>query len=68
MKSFFVGLLVIAITAVFSVLGVLILPFLFVLGLFLRWILGVALLIFAIWLIGRITLFLLEYLRKREAR
>ena len=60
MKEFLVGLLVLALTAVFSFVGILLLPLLLLLGLFLRVVLGFFLILFAIWLIGKVTLLLLR--------
>lgn len=66
MKSFLVGLLVIMITAVLSVIGILLFPFLLILGFFLRWIVGIFLILFTIWLVGKMTLLLIDALRKKE--
>ena len=60
MKEFLVGLLVILMMAVLSVLGILLFPLLLVLGFFLRWILGFFLILFGIWLIGKVTLLLVR--------
>jgi hypothetical protein len=66
MKEFFVGLLVIVMALVLSGIGILLLPLLLVLGVFLRLVVGLILLLLAIWLIGRVTLFLIDAFRKKE--
>lgn len=66
MKEFLVGLLVLLMLAVFCVLGTLLFPILLVAGFFLRWLLMLFFVLFSIWLIGKLTLFLLDYLKKRE--
>jgi len=66
MKTFLVGLLVIVMMAILSVVGVLLLPLLLVMGFFLRWILGFALIVGTIWLVGKVTLVSIDYLKKRE--
>jgi hypothetical protein len=66
MKELLVGLLVIVMALVLSGIGVLLLPLLLVLGLFLRLAIGLVLLFLAIWLIGKVTLFLIDALRKKE--
>ena len=66
MKEFLVGLLVILLIAVLSLLGILLFPLLLLMGLFLRFFIGAILILFVIWLIGKVTLVSIEYLRKRE--
>lgn len=66
MKEFLVGLLVIVMMGILSVAGVLLFPLLLVMGFFLRWILGFFLILAAIWIVGKVTLVLIEYLKKRE--
>lgn len=68
MKAFLVGLLVIVMMGVLSVVGVLLFPLLLLLGFFLRWVLGLVLLLFGIWLIGKLTLFLIDLLSKRSQK
>lgn len=58
MKAFLVGLLFLLVVSVLAGLGFLLLPFLLVLGLVLRVILSIALVIFAIWLLGKFIIFL----------
>lgn len=59
MKEFLVGLLVIVMMAVLSVFGILLFPLLLLMGFFLRWVLGFFLILFAIWLVGKVTLLLI---------
>lgn len=66
MKEFLVGLLVVVMALVLSGIGVLLLPLLLVLGVFLRLAVGLILLLLAVWLIGKLTLFLIEALKKKE--
>ena len=66
MKEFLVGLLVIFMMAIFCVLGILLFPLLLLMGFFLRWILGFLLILFSIWVIGKVTLLLIDSIRKRD--
>ena len=66
MKEFLVGLLVIVMALVLSGIGVLLFPLLLVLGIFLRLAVGLIVLLLAVWLIGKVTLFLIDVLRKKE--
>lgn len=66
MKEFLVGLLVVAMALVLSGIGVLLLPLLLVLGVFLRLALGLIVLLLVVWLIGKTTLFLINALGKKE--
>jgi len=68
MKELLVGLLVVVMALVLSGIGVLLLPLLLVLGVFLRMAVGLLVLFLAIWLIGKVTLFLIESLRKKESK
>ena len=68
MREFLVGLLVIVMALVLSGIGVLLLPLLLVLGMFLRLALGLIVLLLAIWLIGKVTLFLIDVLKKKESK
>lgn len=56
MKAFLVGLLSLVVVIILCGLGILLLPFVALLGLFLRIILSVALIVFAVWLLGKIIL------------
>lgn len=67
MKEFLVGLLVIVMMGILSVAGILLFPLLLVMGFFLRWILGFLLILVAIWIVGKVTLVLIDFLKKREA-
>jgi uncharacterized membrane protein len=66
MSEFLVGLLVIVMVLVLSGIGVLLLPLLLVLGIFLRLAIGLIALFLAIWLIGKVTLFLIDALTKKK--
>jgi hypothetical protein len=66
MREFLVGLLVIVMALVLSGVGILLLPLLLVLGIFLRLAIGLIILLLAIWLIGKATLFLIEVLKTKE--
>lgn len=66
MREFLTGLLVIVMMGAVWLLGILLLPLLLVLGIFLRLILGFVLAIVFVWLIGKATLFLIETLKKRS--
>lgn len=56
MKEFFVGLLVILALLVLSIVGMFLFPFILVLSFFLRIVIYVGFVIFAVWLVGRVTL------------
>lgn len=66
MKSFLVGLLMLCLFAVLSVAAVLLLPLLLLLGIFLRLVLGLILGLFMIWLIGKVTLVVIDFTKGRE--
>lgn len=66
MKEFLVGLLVILMTVLLSILGIFLFPLLLVLGFFLRWFVSVLLILFAVWLIGKVTLQLIGAIHKKE--
>lgn len=68
LKTFLVGLVVILLMGVLSVVGILLLPLLLLLGFFLRWILGLVLLLAGVWLIGKLTLFLIDVLSKHNQK
>ena len=51
---------------VLSVVGILLLPFLLVLGIFLRILIGFFLLLFAVWAVGKITLLLIHAMSKKN--
>ena len=66
MKEFSVGLLVLLLLMILSMAGIFLFPLIIVLGFFLRWLISVALLIFAVWLVGKVTLWGIESLRKKD--
>ena len=66
MREFLVGLLVIVMALVLSGIGVLLLPLLLVLGIFFRLAIGLVVLLLAVWLIGKVTIFLIDALRNKE--
>ena len=66
MKEFFVGLLVLLVLMILSVAGIFLFPLIIVLGFFLRWLISIALLVFAIWLVGKVTLWGIENLKKKD--
>ena len=66
MKAFLVGLLVIIAVFVLAGLGILLFPLLLVLGIALRLIIIIAVALFAIWLVGKLTLMLIDALKKKE--
>jgi hypothetical protein len=66
MRAFLVGLLVIVMALILSGIGFLLLPLLLVFGVFLRLSIGLIVLLLAIWLIGKMTLVLIDVLKKKE--
>ena len=68
MKEFFVGLMVLVLVGLLAIAGTLFLPLLLLLGLFLRFFVGIFMTLFVIWLVGKLTLLSIEYLRKKEMR
>ncbi len=65
MKEFFVGLLVLCVILMLSVIGVLLFPLIIVFSFFLRFVIGAALCIFAIWLLGKAVLLGMERLKQK---
>ena len=65
MKAFLVGFLFLLAVLLLTGVGFLLLPLLLILTFFLRIAVGFALLLFAIWLLGKMILFLLEALDKK---
>ncbi|MBU3934148.1 MAG: hypothetical protein KKH11_05735 [Candidatus Omnitrophica bacterium] len=63
MKAFLVGLLFLFIVAVLAGMGVLLFPFLLVLGWIVRVILIVVLLILVVWLLGKLILYIRKKMR-----
>ena len=66
MKAFLVGLLVLVMALFLSGVGILLFPLLLVLGVFLRLLVGIAILILAVWMIGWLTLLLIDALKGKE--
>lgn len=66
MKAFLVGLLVLVIFGIFSIAGLLLFPLFLLLGFFLRWILACAVLLFMVWLIGKLTLVAIDAVQRRR--
>ncbi|MCF7873323.1 MAG: hypothetical protein K9L84_04300 [Candidatus Omnitrophica bacterium] len=66
MKEFLVGLIFILGVLVLSGLGLLLYPFLLILGFTLRIFIVVALVIFFIWLLGKFIIFVWESLKKES--
>ncbi|MDP3142595.1 MAG: hypothetical protein Q8N14_01425 [Candidatus Omnitrophota bacterium] len=65
MKAFLVGLLFLVAVLVLSSLGVLLYPLFLVMAVLLRIVIGLSLLLFAIWLLGRFIIWVWESLRGR---
>ena len=66
MIEFIVGLLVLVLLGIVSILGVVLFPLFLIMGVFLKIIVGFLFIIFVVWLIGKVTLVSIEYLRKRK--
>ena len=64
--EFLVGLVFLMAVGVMGILGILLLPFLMVLGFFLRMIVSILLLAAAIWLLGKVMMSVWKYLSKKE--
>ena len=65
MKAFLIGIVFLIAAGVFIGLGYLLLPFLLVMGLVLRFILIIVFLIVAVWALGKFIIFVWEALRKK---
>lgn len=65
MKAFFIGLIFLIAAVFFVGVGVLFFPVLLVLGWFLHFLLMFAFVILAIWLLGKLIIFLWEHLIKK---
>ena len=68
MIAFLIGLLMVALFGAVSILGFFLFPLLLLLGTFARFFLGIFLVIFTIWLIGKVTLLMIENIRSRSNR
>lgn len=66
MKEFFVGLLVLLALLVLGLAGTLLLPLIVVMGFFLKWVIAVALIIFSIWVLGKVSLMSIEWLKNKK--
>ena len=66
MKEFFVGLLVLLALLALGLAGTLLLPLIVVLGFFLKWVVAVALVIFSIWVLGKVSLMGMEWLKNKK--
>lgn len=60
MQAFFIGLLFLLVVLVLVGVGILLYPLLFIFGMILRGVVILALVLFAIWLLGKIILFVWE--------
>lgn len=67
MREFFVGLLMLALFGVLSLVGILLIPLLLVMGLLLRWVLGLILILITIWIIGKATLLAIDYSKRNKS-
>jgi len=66
MKEFFVGLLVLLAFLVLGGIGILLFPLFVVLGFFLQFLLEVLLFIFAVWVLGKVALLSMEWLKNKK--
>ena len=60
MKEFFVGLLVLAMLLVLTIIGVVLFPFIVVLGVVLQGVIYCALVLLSVWIVGWVTLLMIE--------
>ncbi len=65
MKAFLIGVIFLIAVAIIAGLGYLFIPFILVLGLFLRFILLIVLGILVVWILGKFIIFVWEALRKK---
>jgi len=65
MRAFLIGVIFLIAVAIIAGLGYLFIPFILVLGLFLRFILLIVLGILAVWILGKFIIFVWEALRKK---
>ena len=65
MKAFLVGLVFLVAVLIFSVIGYLIFPLLLVLGVFLKFIISAALILLAIWFLGKSIIFVWESIKEK---
>ena len=65
MKEFLIGLFFLVAVAILTGVGFLLLPFLLILTFFLRVFVGFFLVIFAIWLLGKLIILLWKFLNRK---
>lgn len=65
MKAFLIGVIFLIAVAIIAGLGYLFIPFILVLGFFLRFILLIVLGILVVWILGKFIIFVWEALRKK---
>lgn len=68
MREFMIGLLVLAMMAVLGTAGILLLPLFLLLGIILRLLVGLFILLFVVWLVGKVTLLLIDSGRSRDIK
>jgi len=66
MKAFLIGLLTLVAVAILSGVGILLLPLLLILTLFLRILIGFALVLFAIWALGKCVILIWSSLSRNK--
>ena len=66
MKAFLVGLLVVMLFMTFSMVAFFLLPFVFLMGFFLKSLIMLFLGVLAIWVIGKITLLIVEMAKEER--
>ncbi len=64
MKEFFVGLIVIALMLVMTIVGILMMPFIVIMGWILKWVITLLFIVFTVWLIGAVALKAIDYSKK----
>jgi hypothetical protein len=64
MKAFLAGLMFLSVVGILIVIGILSFPLLIILGWLLRSVISLVFIIFAIWLLGKLIIFILDQLRK----
>jgi hypothetical protein len=63
MRAFFVGLIFLTAVAILTLMGFLLFPLLLAMAFLLRIVLGIILVLFAIWLLGEFIIFIWERIR-----
>ncbi len=64
MKEFFVGLIVIALMLVMTIVGILMMPFIVIMGWILKWVVTLLFIVFTGWLIWAVALKAIDYSKK----